>query len=328
LLPARHSFAGKIVAAKQTKCQLSFRFGVFMGVDLNGIQLLIEAQKRGVSFKRMASLGRQGLYVNRHELISVLREAGYAMPQDCVRRLMDPTTKYAEDFFRLLGAKEIVAIDASDYEGAQIVHDMNRPVPDSLVSCFDVVLDGGTLEHVFDFATALRNAAQMVRPDGLLISYTMANNFCGHGFYQFSPELFYRFLCPKNGYSMERCIVWEDIPASRFYSVPDPESVQSRIEFTSDTGTYMMVQAKRVGDVSRDFIPQQSDYVRLWDEPAEAARAGSAIAKLKAALKRSRPLRSVVYALRRLLRLEIRQQRMKRNARGFLTPLPNLRVIR
>jgi SAM-dependent methyltransferase len=300
-----------------------------MGIDINAAQLLIRAQKNGVSFERMATLGRQGLYViNRHELVSALREAGYAMSNDCVRRLMDSRTRYAEDFFRLLGAKEIVAIDANDYEGAHIVHDMNRPVPESLVSCFDVVLDGGTLEHVFDFPTALRNAAQMVRPDGRLISCTMVNNFCGHGFYQFSPELFYRFLCPVNGYSMERCIVWEDIPTSRFYSVPDPESVQSRVEFTSDIGTQMMVQAKRIGDVSRAFIPQQSDYVRLWDKPAEAARADGAMAKLKAMLKRIRPLRSAVYALRKLFRLEIRRLRMTRNARGFLTPLPDLRVIR
>ena len=127
---------------------------------------------------------------------------------------------------------------------------------------------------------------------------------------------------------MERCIVWEDIPGSRFYCVPDPESVQSRVEFTSDIGTYMIVQAKRVSDVSRDFIPQQSDYVRLWEEPMEAARSGADMAKLKAALKRCRPLRSAVFALRKLLRLEIRQLRIKRNARGFLTPLPDLRVIR
>ena len=172
---------------------------------------------------------------------------------------------YSEEFLSTLGAKEIVAVDASDFEGAQIVHDMNLPIPDALHSSFDVVLDGGTLEHVFDLRTSLYNATQMVRPGGRFISLTQTNNFCGHGFYQFSPELFYRFLCTANGYLMESCILWEDIPGSSFYQVPDPDAVQDRINLTSEFGVYMFVQATRRGPVSRDYIPQQSDYVRLWE---------------------------------------------------------------
>src|SRR5665213_2499788 len=176
-----------------------------MGIDLNTAQLLIKAHKSGLKFGRMATLGRQGLHTNRPALISVLRASGYELSKDCIRKLLDPTTEYSEDFFSLFGVKEIVTIDVSDYEGAQIVHDMNRPIPGSLVSSFDLVLDGGTLEHIFDFPTTLRNATLMVRPNGQFISITAANNLCGHGFYQFSPELFYRFLCPRNGYSMESC---------------------------------------------------------------------------------------------------------------------------
>ena len=306
-----------------------------MGIDLNGAQLLIEAHKNGVSFKRMATLGRQGLHANRQALISILQKSGYEMSRDIVYRLSDPTTIYSEDFLSLLGAEEIVAIDVSNYEGAQIIHDMNRPIPDRLTSSFDLVLDGGTLEHVFDFPTALRNATQMVRPNGRFISLTMANNFCGHGFYQFSPELFYRFLCPTNGYAMETCVVWEDIPGSMFYRVPDPDSVQSRVELTSEIGTFMIVQAKRLGDVSMELIPQQSDYVRLWEGPAEAVQVSSGLAKLKSVLKGIEALRSAVALVRRLRWIQVRsiaaqyrRLRIKRNARGHLTPLENLHVIR
>jgi SAM-dependent methyltransferase len=305
-----------------------------MGIELNSAQLLIRAHKYGVSFKRMATLGRQGFHANRQGLISVLHKSGYEMSKDCVRRLLLTTTKYSEDFLSLLGAKEIVAIDVSDYEGAEIIHDMNQPIPDSLVSSFDLVLDGGTLEHVFDFPTALRNATQMVRPNGRFISFTMANNFCGHGFYQFSPELFYRFLCPRNGYSMESCIIWEDIPGSMFYRVPDPDSIQSRINLTSEYGTYMFVQAKKLGDVSREFIPQQSDYLRLWEGLAEAAQPLSRVAKLKSALKDIRIVRSFVIFVRNLnwiqkrsIAAENHRLRIKRNAKGVLSPLEDLRVM-
>ena len=290
----------------------------------------------------MATLGRQRLVGDRETLVSVLKQSGYAMSKDYVARLLAPSTEYSEDFFALLGAKEIFAIDVSDFEGANILHDMNRPLPDSLISSFDLVLDGGTLEHIFDLPTALRNATRMVRPNGRFISLTQANNFCGHGFYQFSPELFYRFLCSKNGYVTEYCIIWEDIPGSHFYRVPDPDVVRMRINLTSEFGTNMTVQARRTGDMSQEFMPQQSDYVRLWEaKPGEADLLSGAVehprvwTRFRSMLKRSPSLRAAVRFARRRFRMptrqaiaEYRKLGIRQNALGLLTPLKNLRVIR
>jgi len=320
-------------------CRLS---EVNLGIDLNNVQLLIEAHKSGVCFERMATLGRQRLLGDRETLVSILKKSGYAMSKDFLARLLSPSTEYSEDFFALLGAKEIFAIDVSDFEGANMLHDMNQPLPDSLISSFDLVLDGGTLEHIFDLPTALRNATRMVRPNGRFISLTQANNFCGHGFYQFSPELFYRFLCPKNGYVTEYCIIWEDIPRSLFYRVPDPDVVDTRINLTSEFGTNMTVQAKRIGEMSQEFIPQQSDYVRLWEVhpgetnlPSRTFEHRRTSAKFRSMLKQIPNLRAAVRFARRLFRIpthqaiaEYRRLGIRQNAMGLLTPLNNLRVIR
>jgi len=309
-----------------------------MGIDLNGVQLLIRAHKSGVSFESVATFGRQSLNGSRQTLISILRESGYEVTKELVSTLLHPTTVYCEDFLRLLGAKTIVAIDVSDYEGAQVIHDMNRPIPDSLVSLFDLVLDGGTLEHVFDFPTALRSATRMVRPNGRFISLTMANNFCGHGFYQFSPELFYRFLSLANGYEMESCIMWEDVIWSRFYRVPDPNGVKSRINLRSEFGTYMMVQAKRLGNGEQGFTPHQSDYVSVWKgQPAAAVepRHSRSSSKLRSELRRIGILRSAVLFVKKMLRIQ-RKNRvadyygavLKTAAEeGVLTPLEDLSVL-
>ncbi len=328
------------------KLRVLLNFVVFrrsnLGIDLNNVQLLIEAHKSGVSFERMATLGRQRLLGDRETLVSILTKSGYAMSQDCIARLLSPSTEYSEDFFALLGAKEIFAIDVSDFEGANILHDMNQPLPNSLISSFDLVLDGGTLEHIFDLPTALRNTTRMVRPNGRFISLTQANNFCGHGFYQFSPELFYRFLCPKNGYVTEYCIIWEDIPRSQFYRVPDPDVVGTRINLTSEFGTNMTVQAKRIGEMSRGFTPQQSDYVRLWKVPpgensllSRSPDRRRTWAQFRSVLKQIPGLRAAVRFARRLLRIpthqaiaEYRRLGIRRNTMGLLTPVRNLRVIR
>ena len=62
-------------------------------------------------------------------------------------------------------------------------------MPPALRERFSVVIDGGLLEHVFDFPTAIRNCMRMVRQGGHLILNLPVNNFPGHGFYKFGPGL-------------------------------------------------------------------------------------------------------------------------------------------
>jgi SAM-dependent methyltransferase len=314
-----------------------------MGIDLNCAQLLIRAKTNGASFERMATLGRQELHASRPDLLSILRRNNYYPSSQYQRKLLDPTTVYAEDFFTLLGAREIVAIDASDYEGAQVIHDMNDPIPDYLESSFDLFLDGGTLEHVFDFPTASRNCMRTVRPGGRFISFTMANNFSGHGFYQFSPELFFRLLSGKNGYSVESCIEWEAVHGARFYQVPDPASLGTRIELTSRTGTYLFVQARRIGDISDGYTPRQSDYVEQWEasQAVENIRTSDSISisrnKFRAFLKKSRVLHSGVLKAREwarskgplrrwMIQTEYRRRLLHRNSRAYMRTLEEIRV--
>ena len=307
-----------------------------MGVDLNIAQLLVRARLTGVSFERMATLGRQELLAERADVISLLRNAGYTLSSNCERKLTDPAERYAEEFFRVLGAKEITGIDASGYEGARIVHDLNRPIPEALNSAFDLVLDARTLEHIFNFPVAARNCLKMVRPGGRFISCSPGNNFCGHGFYQFSPELFYRLLSPANGHVLETCLIWEHVHGSKFYQMPDPDALAARIQLTSRARTYLFVQAKRVGEVPQELVLQQSDYVRCWNSLPVRDCQTDKPSRLRATLKKITPLRSAVQFARALLRASAlrplkteawdRSRRLHRAPQAILTPLEDLRV--
>jgi len=176
----------------------------------------------------------------------------------------------------------------------------------------------------------------MVAPKGRFISFTMANNFSGHGFYQFSPELYYRLLCEENGYAIESCIIWEEIQGAMFYHVPDPASVRTRIELTSRSGTYLFVQARRTGSVSRNYVPQQSVYVMHWEAALKEAQKNSGSGALRSGLRSISMLRSAVFFARVLRQAtifrptcteaEYRRRRLDRNLRGFLTPLDGLKV--
>jgi SAM-dependent methyltransferase len=235
-----------------------------MGLDINGVQLMLAARKQDVRFDRTVMLGRSVLNVFPQTLAALLERNG--LPAVKFKN-PGPECAYAEPFFEALGATRVDAMDNSDYEGAKFVHDLNQPIPVEWREQFDVVYDGGTLEHVFNFPVALRNSMELLKPGGRLFIHTCANNLCGHGFYQFSPELFYRALSPENGFEVERMIMHRVGPYGNWYEVSDPNSIRSRVELISFTPMHMLIQAKRVAvkEIFRQ-TPQQSDYVVKWQE--------------------------------------------------------------
>jgi hypothetical protein len=173
--------------------------------------------------------------------------------------------------YRLLGASEVESVDASGYENATHVHDLNTPIPEHLKRRYDFVDDGGTIEHVFHFPQAIKNCMEMVKVGGSLQLHVPANNMSGHGFYQFSPDLFYRVLSEENGFVVDRMIAYEAFDGSQWYEVADPKHVNSRIELVSrPVPVLLLVRARRTADVPIfATTPQQSDYVATWGQGNE-----------------------------------------------------------
>ena len=128
--------------------------------------------------------------------------------------------------------------------------------------------------HVFNIPVALRSCMEMVKPGGRFILVTPANNFCGHGFYQFSPELFFRTLAPEHGFEVERMVACEAFPLGRWYRIEDPARVGRRVELVTAHRVLLFVQARRTtADTVLSTWPQQSDYQALWsDRKRQAGR--------------------------------------------------------
>jgi SAM-dependent methyltransferase len=77
-------------------------------------------------------------------------------------------------FLGALGIAEVHAVDHSDIEGADSIHNMNQPIPPSLSESADIILDGSTLDNVHDPAMALMNYNRMLRPGGRVVSINAA----------------------------------------------------------------------------------------------------------------------------------------------------------
>lgn len=249
-----------------------------MGMDTAAAQFLCAARSIGVDFSQTLTIGRQSLWGDPAGWQRVLDVLGTGLnAREFLRR-----NKHAEPFLALLGAQNTASMDASDYEQANLIHDLNRPIPDHLKGQYSVVHDGGTLEHVFDVPQALRNCMEMVRVGGHFTQVTVANNFLGHGFWQFSPELLFRVFSAANGFEIKVVLLHEVVIDGGWYVVRDPDVVHSRVELRNELPTYLLTIAQRVS--KKEILatpPQQSDYVALWNhhavvDPARSDRAREA----------------------------------------------------
>lgn len=255
-----------------------------MGFDIAAINFLFFAKKKNVNFTKTLMLGRHNYYLDAPDLQKCLEKNG--RPAGEAAALLKEDPEYVEPFLRSLGAATVHSMDASTYENATLVHDLNKPIPAELEQQYDLVIDAGTLEHVFNFPEAISNAMKMVRPGGHFLSITIANNFFGHGFYQFSPELFYRVLSPENGYVLEQMYFTTTRPFAPWYEVPDPKIVKSRVLLQNARESYLLVLAKKTAHQPLFTTPpQQSDYEFAWQqEGMQEAKSKSAIQSLAAML--------------------------------------------
>jgi len=141
-------------------------------------------------------LGRQAVELTMEDVFNLYATVGVAPlpPPESLQRHIDAGEPVHGDahFFGLMGL-ELDAMDVSPYEHAEIVHNLNQPIPPELSGRYGTVFDGGTIEHVFDVRTAFVNIANMLAPGGRVLHITPCNNYVNHGFWQPSPRSFYDF---------------------------------------------------------------------------------------------------------------------------------------
>jgi SAM-dependent methyltransferase len=306
-----------------------------LGIELQSARFLLACRFKNISFRRTATIGHQHFFVKKAQVRPLLAEFDFHPEPAQLAEIESCCGTFADPFLRFLGAEELVSLDASSFENATVVHDMNFPIPATLKERFDLVYDGGSLEHIFNFPSAIANCMEMLRPGGHFVGVNPANNLSGHGFYQFSPELYYRVFSPEHGMRMLHVVVAESV--GPFYSVPDPITVNRRVMWVNSEPANMMVLAQKQASVPLfGKPPQQSDYSSLWQgkilapepvptEPALKTRVKKAIFAVERALP---PVRSVTGSIRRFRhrRDQVRVLLAGLNAQADLVPLPGYRL--
>lgn len=167
-----------------------------MGLALPALVMLLHERKARPFSGTILQLGRQDIYFDYETLQSVAQQMGVSLRTletiTCRPNEWMPGVKTIDDrtLFKSLGFDAVQSTDASDYEQADFVHDFNQPIPAEMHNRFDLVYDGGSLEHIFHVPNALSNFHALLKVGGRIIHNVPTHNFVDHGFYCFSPTLF------------------------------------------------------------------------------------------------------------------------------------------
>jgi hypothetical protein len=176
-------------------------------------------------------------------------------------------------FFASLGFTRVISIDYSDFEGADVIHDLNRPgLSEKLGTAVDLVIDAGTAEHVFHFPNLLDNIFNILTVGGHVIHSLPVHNQVDHGFYQFSPTLFFDYYS-ANKWQINHCYLIQlgkdhaivDNPWVLFQYKPGCLDQLSNGGF--DDKIYAIIFcAKKTTESTTGVIPYQNYYRKVWGE--------------------------------------------------------------
>lgn len=271
-----------------------------MGINKNNLRFLLLARKTGVDFSKVAMIGRQTINMPIEHFVGVMEnESGFKESRETWKNIFGD--RYAERLLQYLGALVTDSFDFSEYENATYIHDFNTPISDSFKKKYSLVIDGGSLEHIFNFPVAIKNCMDMVGENGHFISITPSNNNFGHGFYQFSPELFYRVLSKDNGFNINSMYYYDSKFSPKWKSVEDPERVGKRVTLINNKPLFLVVLAQRERITSLlEKTPQQSDYQTLWQDHNKNSNGKSASTSIIKRIKSIFPITFRIWLFRKL----------------------------
>jgi len=247
-----------------------------MGITAPVAKMILAEHKYKKITGNLLTCGRQTIYIKANDAINFLKKQGVS-PREGVDIKLDDYTRESEgegwisdvSFFELFTDVNINAVDHSDYEKANIIHDMCKPIGIDLQNRFDFIFNGSCMDNLFNPAQFLINTSKMLRPGGVVVHFEHSSTWPG-AYLMYSPEYFFDFFA-VNKYS--DCKVYlalfRENPVKDYYNVFqwDPikvidESILSygQPEMFTLANTIVIVIAEKGNDSTNDVSPIQHQY--------------------------------------------------------------------
>jgi SAM-dependent methyltransferase len=178
-----------------------------MGISFSFAEIILHEHRYKPITGRLVTIGRQSVDFTADELERLIVEHGvtkrqnvaYHLDQDTHSKPSPRPTITQESFFAAFTDATVLSLDQSSYENADLVFDLQAELPAEYRGFADFVLDGGSLDNIFDPAAAIRNISRMLKPGGRFISMNTGGPNPS-AYLKFSPDWFMDF-CAINDYA-------------------------------------------------------------------------------------------------------------------------------
>ncbi|OGW31678.1 MAG: hypothetical protein A2X54_09445 [Nitrospirae bacterium GWF2_44_13] len=245
-----------------------------MGIARGMIKLLMREAKRKCFKGSILTIGRQDIFASEKDLRKWAEEMDFQLKTGIEMTISDKdgfrNKKYITDkaLFQSLGFNNVESIDYSDYERCTIVHDLNKDVPCHLYDKYDFVFDGGSSEHIFNLTKVFENYNRMLKVGGRIIHESPSSNYTDHGFYMFSPTLFYDYYYVNKWDIIDSFFIKHSSqPNKHLWNIYryEPGLLNVFAFGGLDKGTYLIYfNAEKTDDSTFDASVQQRSCVKRW----------------------------------------------------------------
>ncbi len=236
-----------------------------MGIDLTGLRTLFTLKRLiGANFETIVTLGRHEVFFSEEEFDYVNKHGGLGLKYDSA---FQPGS-FQESLLDALGAGQIDSVDASSYENASIIHNFNRLIPSTLWNKYSLFIDFGSIEHIFEPKSVLKNISLLLKPGGYAAILTDSDGSSGHGLYQFSPEFFYSAFSKDNGFEETIVFLIDTARPKKWLLIKPPRICRQRVVVPEGRRYFILCIAKKLADVE-NIVVEQSDYADIsWQTEA------------------------------------------------------------
>jgi len=246
-----------------------------MGLTPPSLKYIIKAKKKYQIKGPVLTFGNQDIYATSSHVSKWIKNE--RLPLNLPEKIHYSTSRtmaeinkeserfiHAKTFFEMIGIAEsqYYDIDKFNFDKPRILHDLEKPFPAKYHNFFRLIIDSGTMEHIFDIKAVMENIVKITKVGGYVLQMLPANNFLNHGFYQFSPTLFYDFYT-NNGFEIvESYIIEIKSKIQRFHTYcQDRDYLGLYFNQNNRLGSLFLVRKKK--HVRTIKSPAQYIYVRL-----------------------------------------------------------------
>ena len=202
---------------------------------------------------------------------------------------MTPEITTTKNWYHAANYPKYMALDVNTRMGAS-VWDLNNQIDIRVTGVFDLVVDNGTGEHLFNQYQVWKNHHDLTRDGGVLLKIMPFTPWINHGFFNFNP-IIYRDVAKANGYKWlffwinDRVTPPENLPTDDDSWVFVEKRPKQLIEYTEPgdwtTDLYMVAAWQKVdwGMGSERFqMPLQGKYLKdVEDDGLSQRYSGSAV---------------------------------------------------